>query len=367
MNLNILEYRTVGEIPPILRLNDGTPVINRTEWDKRRAEMAELAVGLQFGGLPPEPEFLDVEPIDEHGWGEVRGFRVTTGRKDMPIAFNIYVSLPEKEGKYPVVVDGDPGGTYLEGREEICDLLRSGGVIYAAFDKKPLAPDEESERDTGLYALYPGMKFSCLSAWAWGYHRTADALIKLGLADGNRFAYTGHSRGGKTALLAGATDARAAIVNPAGSGCGGAGLYHVHMNAVTSDGYERRNERLDDIVSRFGYWFSEDMKAYIGRDAELPFDQHWMAALVAPRFLLMNEGVDDLWASPVGTYRMMQEAKPVFDFLGVPGNIRGKWRPGGHSHNMTDWKALLDVIDYMFFGKALPEDIDDRPEEFDRL
>ena len=367
MNLKILENTTVGKIPPIMTLNDGTPVTDRVTWEKRREEMMELAVGLQFGGMPPEPEFLEVEPLDPKGWGEIRGFKVTTGKRDNPVEMEIYAALPEKPGKYPVIVDGDPGGTYLEGREELAALINSRGVIYVGFNKKNLAPDNESDRTEGLYAVYPGLKFSCLSAWAWGYHRTADALIKLGLADGNRFAYTGHSRGGKTALLAGVTDPRVTIVNPAGSGCGGAGLYHVHMNAVTSDGYERRNEQLDDIVGRFGYWFNEDLKAYVGRDAELPFDQHWMAALVAPRFLLMNEGVDDLWASPVGTYRMVQEAKPAFDFLGVPNNIRAKWRPGGHSHNTTDWIALLDVIDHVFYGKELPADIDDAPEELKAL
>ncbi len=362
MKLTVLKNETVGTIPDALTLMDGTPVTDRLTWERRRAEMAELAIGLQFGGMPPEPDFLDAEPLDDRGWGEIRGFRVTTGRRDCPVTMEVYAALPETPGKYPVIVDGDPGGTYLEGREALAKRINERGAVYAGFTKHTLAPDRVSDRNEGLYAAYPELGFSCLSAWAWGYHRTADALILLGLADEGRFVYTGHSRGGKTALLAGATDARAAIVNPAGSGCGGAGLYHVRMEALTSEGESRRNERLDDIVTRFPYWFGEGMKDYIGHDAELPFDEHFMAALVAPRFLLLNEGIDDIWASPVGTLRMIEEAKKIYAFLGAPGNLRAKWRTGGHSHSATDWEALLEAMDHVFGGQPLPAGFEEFPE-----
>lgn len=91
------------------------------------------------------------------------------------------------------------------------------------------------------------------------------------------------------------------------------------------------------------------------------------AALVASRFLLMTEGADDMRANPIGTYRMVKEAKPAFEFLGVPDNIHAKWRPGGHSHSIPDRDALLDAIDHVFQGKPLPEVFDEYPKEFDKL
>ena len=115
-----------------------------------------------------------------------------------------------------------PYGPYFYTQDDIREI-----VAYAAARHITIVPEIELPgHSVAALAAYPELGFSCLSAWAWGYHRTADALILLGLADEARFVYTGHSRGGKTALLAGATDARAAIVNPAGSGCGGAGLRH---------------------------------------------------------------------------------------------------------------------------------------------
>ena len=44
-----------------------------------------------------------------------------------------------------------------------------------------------------------GLTFGALMAWAWGYLRVMDALEQLGLVDKSCVAYTGLSRGGKSA------------------------------------------------------------------------------------------------------------------------------------------------------------------------
>ena len=62
------------------------------------------------------------------------------------------------------------------------------------------------------------------SAWAWAAQRCVDALLTMDLVQSDGIAVTGHSRGGKTAILAGATDERIAVTNPNNSGTGGAGL-----------------------------------------------------------------------------------------------------------------------------------------------
>ena len=46
-------------------------------------------------------------------------------------------------------------------------------------------------------------------------------------ADATKLIITGHTRRGKTALLAGAMDERFAMVVPNGSGCGGTGSFLV--------------------------------------------------------------------------------------------------------------------------------------------
>ena len=66
--------------------------------------------------------------------------------------------------------------------------------------------------------------FGACSAWAWAVHRAVDALLSQPEVQADGIALTGHSRGGKCALLAGVTDERIAVVNPNNSGVGGASL-----------------------------------------------------------------------------------------------------------------------------------------------
>ncbi|MBW7864800.1 MAG: hypothetical protein H3C30_10365 [Candidatus Hydrogenedentes bacterium] len=94
-----------------------------------------------------------------------------------------------------------------------------------------------------------------------------------------------------------------------------------------------------------------DFRDYAGKEAHLPFDQHFMRALIAPRPVLSTDGERDAWANPVGTQLNYLAAQPVYDFLGVSERNGIHFRPGGHDHNEIDYRALLDFADWQFFGK----------------
>ena len=131
-----------------------------------------------------------------------------------------------------------------------------------------------------------------------------------------------HSRNGKTALLAGALDDRIAIVNPAGSGCAGAGSYL----ALGDD--------CEDLAAlterkRWWTWTHPDFEKWAGHEKDLPFDQHFLMGLVAPRPLLQTEGRDDLWANPEGTDASFSATQPIYGFLGVPERNGIHIREGG--------------------------------------
>ena len=166
---------------------------------------------------------------------------------------------------------------------------------------------------------------------------------------------TGHSRTGKAALLAGVTDERFKLVVPNGSGCGGAATYR---------NYRAGAETLELLTreERWLFWMHKDIRRFVGREQELPFDQHFMRALVAPRVVLSNDGYDDTWANNFGTQVCYQGAQSVFDLLGAPKNNMAKFREGGHTFNAEDAGVMLDVADWYFSGGDFPKNMNNLPE-----
>ncbi len=350
----------LSPLPDLFTLANGRRVRNAEDWEIRRAEMMDLAVGQQYGGMPPHPEFLEVEAL--YRSDRFSSYRIHTGRREKEITFVMQIVWPAKKmAKYPVIVDGDGCFPYVYLDENLA-LIREANVAMVRFNRVELAHDiKEDVHTDGLYAVYPDMTFSALAAWAWGYHRCVDALLQLGVVDESIIAYTGHSRGGKTALLAGVTDTRATIVNPNGSGAGGAGCYRIHSETVCEDGTEKRSEELRDLLKNFPFWFGPGMAQYVENEAEIPFDEHFLKALVAPRILLDTEALSDAWANPAGAYMTHLAAQEAFDFLGVPENNLIHYRDGFHYHKPEDIAVLLNVIRHARDGEPLCEDMNQPP------
>src|SRR5205085_8774413 len=147
-----------------------------------------------------------------------------------------------------------------------------------------------------------------IAAWAWGVQRAVDYLVTDKELDAARIIAVGHSRLGKTALLAGAFDERIALVIPHQAGCGG-----------TSPSRGKVGESVRRINTSFPHWFNTAFKEFNDQPDRLPFDQHCLVALVAPRPVLFSNAVEDTWANPDGQFQVLQAADPVYRFLGVEG------------------------------------------------
>jgi hypothetical protein len=110
--------------------------------------------------------------------------------------------------------------------------------------------------------------------------------------------------------------------------------------------------RFPVIIDGAAHWLSPRLRAYVGREEELPFDQHAVKALIAPRALLTTEALADLWANPTGTWQTHLAAREVYRFLGVESRIGISYREGPHAHLLADWEAFLDFADWQFRGQA---------------
>ena len=351
--IQVLKYRTLGELPDLFTMEDGRKVTDLALWQERRKELYKTAVEIQYGTMPPQPEFLEVEMLDDE-WN-IRNYRIITGTRKCPVQFSMRVVRPSEQKKYPAIVDGDLCWRYSFDKEYL-KAATDNGIMFVLFNRNELVPDvKPAGRNGPLYRTYPEYTFGATGAWAWGYARCVDALEKLDIAQMDNIAFCGHSRGGKTALLAGILDERAAIVNPNCSGAGGAGCYRVEMEAVKENGQEHRSEVLADLIQKFHFWFGPDLPQYIGREAEMPFDNHYLKALIAPRILLETEAASDIWANALGSWQTSMAAKEAYKFLGCEENILLYFRKGYHEHHVEDLKRLVRVMQQRQAGEPFDE------------
>lgn len=350
--LKITDYRVLGKLPDIFTFDDGTPLTSPEDWERRRAEMYKTAVELQYGTLPPNPEFLEVELL--FVGANVRSYRIHTATKAHPVSFLMKMVLPSGGGNYPVIVDGDMCFPYHMDKEFL-RVATGQGVAWVFFDRTELAHDIQNEgrRKGQLYDAYPDYTFGAIGAWAWGYSRCVDALEIIckdkenPLVDLSLIAFSGHSRGGKTAALAGAVDTRAAIVNPNETCAGACGCYRIHIQGYCEGMPPFRSETLGDLWHNFSFWMGPELGQYTQREEELPFDAHFLKALVAPRVLFISEAAGDLWANPVGSWMTTMAAGKIYEFLGVPQNLYWYFREGTHAHALQDVAMLVSIIKHL--------------------
>ena len=331
------------ELPDPFAGPDGRRIATRRQWTSQRRALLASVLHYQYGALPPAPADVVAEESRTRHVKAI-GATETVLRLSMgsghAVAARLILTVPPGDGPFPVIVRGDL--CWGRTKRKIVEAVIKRGYILADFDRAHIARD--APKEDRVSRAYPGFDGGRIAAWAWGFHRVVDYLHTLDFVDTTRIAVTGHSRGGKAALLAGATDERIALTAPNNSGSGGAGCYRLQ---------DEGSEDIAAITRKFPYWFHPRFKDFVGNVERLPFDQHTLKALVAPRALLSTEALGDRWANPKGTQQSHAAAKEVFAFLGVPDRIGIRFRAGGHAHNADDWSTLLDFADWQLFGKSV--------------
>jgi len=168
--------------------------------------------------------------------------------------------------------------------------------------------------------------------------------------DKKKVAVLGHSRGGKTALWAGAEDQRFSMVISNESGAGGAALAR-----------RRLGETVARINTSFPHWFCINYRKYNNNEDALPVDMHMLLGLIAPRALYVACADEDLWGDPKGSYIALYNALPVYRLLKTGsvlpevmpplnkpvtgGKVGFHVRDGGHNLLLKDWNWFMDFAD----------------------
>jgi hypothetical protein len=242
------------------------------------------------------------------------------------------------------------------------------GYAVATFFNGDVVPDKlEFALEKLNHFLPPGVSADAddapatIMVWAWAFSRMIDYLETDKDIDAKRIAVVGHSRNGKTALLAAAMDERIALVIPSQAGCGGSAPSRVaaELSALQANG-RPTVETVSVINKAFPHWFCGNFKPFGAAPEKLPFDQHELIALCAPRPVLISCAVEDVWSNPAGQFAMLKAADPVYKLVAGDGlgaetppdtskllasRLGYFIRPGKHSMTADDWKAWLDYAD----------------------
>lgn len=366
------------------------------DWWRRRAEWLGLIAGQMYGRTPKKKAAVRMEPRTVAprvlgGMATRKEVRIHFGEPGRGCFMDLLLYVPEaRKGPCPVFlglnfagnhsIAADPGisleGGWIAARYPGVSGFRATEASRGSESKKwPLGrilergyavatvhygnldPDFDDGFRNGIHPLFygPGQtrptedEWGSIGAWAWGLSRALDCLEQDPDVDPKRVAVHGHSRLGKAALWAGAQDGRFALVISNNSGCGGAALFRRCFG-----------ETIEKINSVFPHWFCRHFHAYNGRESLLPFDQHILLALVAPRPVYVASAQDDLWADPRGEFLSALHAGPVYRLLTgegfgaldlppvdrpVPGRIGYHIRRGGHDVTDFDWDCWMDHAD----------------------
>ncbi|MBR6054359.1 MAG: hypothetical protein IKP46_03365 [Bacteroidales bacterium] len=384
----------------------GTAVTDADDWALRREEIKEIFQREMYGTIPsPKPVFIDridrgntvingVNAVREQyrmwfsedrsgpkiDWLVVRP-RSASGPVPVILTLNYWgnhtfipdpeVVVPdcwmEKEPEYGISgnsANPDWRGKMLTGELRyhypIDDFLRKGYAFVTACYAE-VCPDPETvskQREiafTRVFDLWAPRDSSnpdnpmSLGVWGWSLMRAVDMIETLPALAADKIMVTGCSRLGKAALIAGAFDERIALVAPVQTGSGGVPM----TKHITPD-----KETIASETSTYTHWFSPRYAAWAGREAEMPFDQHLLLSLVAPRPLLVL-GFNNLWFDAYGEFLSLQAASPVWTFLGkdaafgtafpetgsttaIGANLGYARRDGAHGVVAGDWDWILN-------------------------
>lgn len=170
-------------------------------------------------------------------------------------------------------------------------------------------------------------------------------LKKKSRIDLSHLAVSGCSFAGKMALFAGAFDERIALTIAQEPGGGGVDAWRV-------------SETLGNVetLGRTSYaWFLESMRQFAGKNVNrLPIDHHELAALIAPRALLVLGNTDYEWLAEESNYVSCQAARMVWKAFGIEDRM-GFSIQGGHMHCMLPESQYPEVeafIDKFLLGKT---------------
>ncbi len=330
--------------------------------EKTKEELVETLLREEYGYLPSAPQSLCAEIVEVHknfaaGSAMREKIMLTASGEWGEFSFPIYFTYPKsKDKKHPAFVHvnfRDHVPDMYQPTEEIIDR----GYATLTFCYQDVTGDNGDFENGFAGVVYPGGvrdEHACgkIGLWAWAAMRVLDYAMTREELDHARISMTGHSRLGKTALLAGALDERFYCAFSNDSGCSGAAIARGNTG-----------ETVAKICERFPYWFNKRYLRYAYREDEMPFDQHFLIAANYPHRVYVASAEGDAWACPQNELLACRAASAFYEKQGMvgfvdregfvsaagnvshDGDIAYHCRAGAHYQSRHDWNLYIDYLE----------------------
>ena len=308
------------------------------DWKRHRFEIAHQLQHYELGMKPVTPRD-SIEAILNNDT-----LRVIVHENGEVLLLTAPIKYPEGNGPFPAIIGiGRSTGALPE------QLFDKRKIAQITFDFTQVMSHTQKRGNEPINRLYPEQtEMGSYCAWSWGISRLIDGLEKVekkSRIDLSHLAISGCSFAGKMALFAGAFDERIALTIAQEPGGGGVNAWRV-------------SETLENVetLGRTNYaWFLESMRQFAGKNVNrLPIDHHELAALIAPRALLVLGNTDYEWLAEESNYVSCQAARMVWKSFGIEDRM-GFSIQGGHMHCMLPKSQYPEVeafIDKFLLGKT---------------
>lgn len=330
---NLMSYADLPSqdaLPDPFHFLNSKPLTKKADWLCRRKEIGAQAQAFSLGKKESAPDSFKSRI-------EANQLIIDVSHQGKSISFNAEITWP-KTGKAPYPAIIGIGGSWINNEE-----LLNQGIALIKFPNNEIAEQlNSSSRGKGKFFDLYGQDHSAgaLIAWAWGVSRLIDG-IELSAKDqinSTRIGVTGCSRNGKGALVAGAFDQRIRLTIPQESGSGGSTTWRVsEMQLARGQNVQTLRQIVQENV-----WFTESFKQFGESVNKLPFDQHLILGMVAPRPLLLVENTSMEWLGNESTYMSALAAQSIWKALEVE-NSFGFSQQGGHNHCQLPAAQAVEV------------------------
>lgn len=267
-------------------------------------------------------------------------------------SFETFFAYPKNKDKSPCFIHINFAAEVPHRLQPTEELIDNGYAVMTVCHKNISSDDGDFKNGIAGIIYRDGERgeLDCgkIGIWAWGAMRLMDYALSRDEVDPKRISVVGHSRLGKTALLAGALDERFYCAFSNDSGCSGASI------ARDNDG-----ESVADICRVFPFWFCKNYYKYANNEDAMPFDQHFLIAANLPHRVYVASAEEDAWACPRNEYLAAVAASGYYVengrsgligiMEGVPsvlhgGDIGYHIRRGTHYLSRDDWHRYIEYL-----------------------